>query len=40
MRTLGADHVRVSDRGLRYGLLAERFGWTPGTARRPPPEVP
>jgi len=26
MRMLGADSVRVSDRGLRYGLLAERFG--------------
>jgi exopolyphosphatase / guanosine-5'-triphosphate,3'-diphosphate pyrophosphatase len=26
MRRLGQDSVRVSDRGLRYGLLAERFG--------------
>ncbi|HEX5088984.1 MAG TPA: Ppx/GppA family phosphatase [Nocardioides sp.] len=30
---LGADSLTVSDRGLRYGVLAERFG-TRGTAAR------
>ena len=26
MQKLGKDQLRVSDRGLRHGVLAERFG--------------
>jgi exopolyphosphatase / guanosine-5'-triphosphate,3'-diphosphate pyrophosphatase len=34
MDALGAERLTVSDRGLRHGVLATRFGVT-----RPPTEV-